>query len=149
MSAQAKQQVVALIEPLLAAEGFELADMALSLYRTKTLLRLFVYASGGGPSLDQCAYLSRRVGEVVDATDLFPRGYTLEVSSPGLDRPLTTARDFKYRTGEEVVMDFVDQSRPRLAGRIVGIDGDQVRLATEESEILIPLAAISRARIVF
>lgn len=149
MSTQAKQQVVALVEPLLAAEGFELADMALSLYRTKTLLRLFVYAQGGGPTLDQCAFLSRRIGEVVDAADLFPRGYTLEVSSPGLDRPLTTARDFKYRTDEEVAVDFVDQSRPRLVGRIVGIDGDLVRLATAESEMLIPLAEISRARIVF
>lgn len=144
-----KQRVTDLISGPLAAEGYELADMALSRYHTSVLLRLFVYAKGGGPTLEECARLSNVVGTVIDGTDLFENGYTLEVSSPGLERPLTTARDFTYRAGETVRIEFVDHKRKKQTAGIVGVTEDRVEFRDENGSFSIPLEEIERARIVF
>ena len=144
-----KQQVTDLISGPLAAEGYELADMALSRYHTSVLLRLFVYAKGGGPTLEECARLSNVIGTVIDGTDLFESGYTLEVSSPGLERPLTTARDFTYRAGETVRIEFVDHKRKKQTAEIVGVTEDRVEFRDENGSFSIPLEEIERARIVF
>jgi ribosome maturation factor RimP len=144
-----KQRVTDLISGPLVAEGYELADMALSRYHTSVLLRLFVYAKGGGPTLEECARLSNVVGTVIDGTDLFESGYTLEVSSPGLERPLTTARDFTYRAGETVRIEFVDHKRKKQTAEIVGVTEDRVEFRDENGSFSIPLEEIERARIVF
>ena len=144
-----KQRVTELISGPLAAEGYELADMALSRYHTSVLVRLYVYAKGGGPTLEQCAQLSDVVGTVIDGTDLFENGYTLEVSSPGLERPLTTARDFAYRAGETVRIEFVDHKRKKQTAAIVGVTEDRVEFRDENGSFSIPLVEIERARIVF
>jgi ribosome maturation factor RimP len=143
-----KQRVTDLISGPLASEGYELADIALSRYHTSVLLRLFVYAKGGGPTLAQCAHLSNVVGSVIDGTDLFENGYTLEVSSPGLERPLTTARDFTYRAGETVRIEFVDHKRKKQTAEIVGVTEDRVEFRDENGSFSIPLSEIERARIV-
>ena len=144
-----KQQVVSLVEPVLAAEGCELADMALSRYRTAVTLRLFVYAQNGGPTLAQCSHLSNVVGGVIDGTDLFEKGYTLEVSSPGLDRPLTTARDFRHRVGETVKVEFVDRKRRKATAEIVAVTDNQVEFRDESGSYSVPIEDIERAQIVF
>ncbi|PWB75972.1 hypothetical protein C3F09_01555 [candidate division GN15 bacterium] len=144
-----KQQVMDLVTAPLTAEGYELADMALSRYHTNVLLRLYVYAKGGGPTLEQCAHLSRVIGDVIDGTDLFEQGYTLEVSSPGLERPLTTARDYTYRIGETVRIEFVDRKRKKQTAEILGVTEDRVEFRDENGSFSIPLSEIERARIVF
>lgn len=144
-----KQRVTDLISGPLNAEGYELADMALSRYHTSVLLRLYVYAKDGGPTLEQCAHVSNVVGTVIDGTDLFENGYTLEVSSPGLERPLTTARDFTYRAGETVRIEFVDQKRKKQTAEIVGVTDDRVEFRDENGSFSVPLVEIERARIVF
>jgi ribosome maturation factor RimP len=105
-----KEKVIALIERPVRSEGYELADVLLARYRNRTTLRVFVY-SKAGVTIDGCARLSRLIGDMIDGTDLFTAGYTLEVSSPGLDRPLSTARDFEYRVGENVRIQFTDAAR--------------------------------------
>src|SRR5210317_1087543 len=107
MTGKLKDQIIELIERPLAEEGAELADITLSQYKSSATLRLFVY-SEVGTSLDECARLSRLVGDLIDGTDLLESGYTLEVSSPGLDRPLKTARDFRFRIGEKVRLEFAE-----------------------------------------
>jgi len=144
-----KQQVIELVTGPLAAEGYELADMALSRYHTSVMLRLYVYAKGGGPTLEQCAQLSHVIGDVIDGTELFEKGYTLEVSSPGLERPLTTARDYKYRVGETVRIEFVDRKRKKQTAEILGVTEDRVEFRDENGSFSIPLLEIERARIVF
>ncbi len=144
-----KQQVMELVTRPLTAEGFELADMALSRYHTSVLLRLYVYAKGGGPTLEQCAHLSRVIGDVIDGTDLFEQGYTLEVSSPGLERPLTTGRDYAYRVGETVRIEFVDRKKKKQTAEILGVAEDRVEFRDENGSFSIPLSEIERARIVF
>ena len=148
MASDLKQRVLDLIEPRLATEGCEIADMALSLYRTSVTLRVFVYCEQG-PTLEQCSHLSRVIGEVIDGTDLFERGYTLEVSSPGLDRPLTTGRDFRFRIGETVKIGFVDPKRKAVTAEIISTTGDAVVFRDATGEFTLPLAEIDKAKIVF
>jgi ribosome maturation factor RimP len=143
-----KDKVIGLIQGPLEAEGFEIADMALSRYRTEVTLRVFVYGTKG-PDLATCARLSHLIGEVIDGTDLFENGYALEVSSPGLDRPLTTPRDFKYRVGETVRIEFTDPKRKKQTATIIAVTGDSVEFKDDTDSFTVPLAEIGRAKIVF
>jgi len=145
---EVKQTVSNLVEQPLHAEGYELADVVVSRYKTATTIRLFVYGADG-VTIEACARLSKMVGEVIDGTELFPNGYTLEVSSPGLDRPLSTLRDYKYRVGETVRIDFVDQARKRLTAEIVSVGDDRVEFRVNDEVIGIDLAEIKQAKIVF
>ncbi len=145
---EVKQTVSELVEQPLQAEGYELADVVVSRYKTATTIRLFVYGQNG-VSIGECARLSKLVGELIDGTELFEHGYTLEVSSPGLDRPLLTLRDYKYRVGETVRIDFVDQTRKRLTAEIVSVGDDRVEFRVNDEVFGISLAEIKQAKIVF
>ncbi|MEW6050987.1 MAG: hypothetical protein AB1644_08010 [Candidatus Zixiibacteriota bacterium] len=149
MADQDKDRVIQLIQAPLEAEGCELADIALSRYRTSVTLRVFVY-SAQGPTLEQCTRLSRAIGDVIDGTELFGKGYTLEVSSPGLDRPLQSARDFKYRIGETVRVLFADPKRKHVTAQIVAAADDQVEFRDDlGGTFSVPLVDIAKAKIVF
>ncbi len=148
MTDKSKDRIIELIEKPLLEEGAELAGVALSRYKSSTTLRLFVY-SERSVSVDECSRLSRLVGDLIDGTDLLSSGYTLEVSSPGLDRPLTTARDFKFRVGETVRLEFVDKGRKKLTAEIVAATDEQIELKNESGLISFGLAEIKQAKIVF
>ena len=148
MADDEKELFTRLVEKVLHDEGLELADIVLSRYKSSTTARLFVYAVGG-LTLEQCSHLSRVIGDAVEGTELFERGYTLEVSSPGLDRPLTTARDFRYRIGEMVRVEFVDPKRKKIVGELVGVNGEAVEISVNETRIELALSEIDKARIVF
>ncbi len=143
-----KNEIFALIERPLAAEGAEVAEIKLSRYKHNSTLRIFVYSEHGA-SLAECARLSRLIGDLIDGTDWFQNGYTLEVSSPGLDRPLVTARDFKFRTGETVRIEFVDSKRKKLTAEIVSAGDTDVAFQHDSEVVRIPLKEIKRAKIVF
>ncbi|MEW6412837.1 MAG: ribosome maturation factor RimP [Candidatus Zixiibacteriota bacterium] len=148
MPDELKDKIVALIEQPLLDEGCELADVALSRYKNKATLRLFVY-SAGGVNIDECARLSRILGDIIDGTDYFKSGYTLEVSSPGLDRPLKTAKDFRYRVGEKVTIEFVDRKKKKLTAEIKGASDEEVQFDGEAGEFSVKLAEIEKAKIIF
>jgi ribosome maturation factor RimP len=148
MIEELKQRVLELVEPSLAAEGYEVADIVLSRYKNKVTLKLFVYSSNP-VTIDECARLSRLVGDLIDGTDLFDAGYTLEISSPGLDRPLTTFRDFKYRVGETVKLLFVDRQRKQVTAEIVSAADDAVEFRNDDGSFTIPLSEIERAKILY
>ena len=137
-----------MIQSTLAREEAELADLVVSRYKKNVMLRVFVYAEGG-VSLERCAHLSRVVGDVIDGTDLFENGYTLEVSSPGLDRPLISLQDFKYRIGEEVRIEFTDRSRKKVTAEIVATRDDVVVFRNTDGEFQAEFDEIETAKIVF
>lgn len=143
-----KAQILGYIERPLAEEGYEIAELVLSQYRHKFTLRLYLY-SKGGVKLDECARLSRLVGDHLDGTSLFADGYTLEISSPGLDRPLTTDKDFAYRIGEEVRIEFVDRKRKKETGRIVAVEGSRLTLNNGKDDFDVDFADITQAKIIF
>lgn len=164
-----KRALTDALDAALQALDFELADVVLSQYKHNFTVRVFVYGAGG-VTIDDCAKLSHSLGDVIDGLDLFADGYALEVSSPGLDRPLTTARDFKYRLGETIKVVFVEKSRRSLVGEIVEARDTQVVLvpgkpgkskkksaaesadeasADKSDRVVLDLADIEQASIVF
>ena len=148
MSEKTKKKVLDVIAQPLADEGCVIVDLALSQYKQAVLLRLFVY-SKHGTSLDECGRISRLVGNLIDGTDLFASGYTLEVSSPGLDRPLTTAQDFKFRVGETIRIQTALAGKKKMTAEIVAATDTEVELRNDEGTFSVPFSEIEQAKIVF
>ncbi len=97
MQSAYKEQIRDLVEPVVAGEGMELVMVECLKMQSRWLVRLYIDKEGG-VTLDDCATVSNQVGDILDVHDVPPGAYTLEVSSPGLDRPLERDRDFlKYR----------------------------------------------------
>jgi ribosome maturation factor RimP len=103
-------------------------------------------------SVEDCARLSRAISEVLDAADPISGEYVLEVSSPGVDRPLTRLADFQAYEGYEarLELDRLAEGRKRFKGVLAGVDGDQVAidLEGEDETALIPFAWIADAKLV-
>ena len=97
----------------------------------------------------RCAQLSHVIGNALDAAELFEGGYTLEVSSPGLDRPLQKAVDFKYRLGETVSIKFVQSKRPSTKAKIVAVAEDDIVFENESGPFTESVKNIERAKIVY
>jgi ribosome maturation factor RimP len=146
MVERTKQKVTDLIEAPLTEVGCDLVEVVLSRFQNNWTLRLFVYA-GESTTIAECAKVSRLVGELIDSSDLLEEGYTLEVSSPGLDRPLKTVRDFAYRTGENVRIDFVDSKRRHTTGKILGATDTTVEFEGGDGPFSVPLDEIASAKI--
>jgi len=143
-----KQQIINLVEKPLQQEGCELVDVVLSRYRNNWTLSLFIF-SDRGTTIDECARISRLVSDIIGGTTLFESGYTLEVSSPGLDRPLKTARDFKHRVGETVRIEFTDPHRQQGTAEIVSTTDSKVLFKDATGVFTVGLAEMERAIIVF
>ena len=148
MAKDDKSRVIELVEKPLADRGYEIADIVISRYKARATLRLFVY-SETPVTIGECASLSHLIGDLIDGTDLFKSGYTLEVSTPGLDRPLTTLKDFRYRTGETVRIEFADDDRKKKTAEIVNVSGDKVEFRNDSGQFALEMAEIKRAKIQF
>ena len=102
--------------------------------------------------VEDCALVSRTVSAILDVEDPIVEAYRLEVSSPGIERPLTRAEDFRRFAGRPVKLELAElmDGRRRFAGEIKGLesDGERVAILTEAEEISIPVAAIAKARLV-
>ncbi len=105
---------------------------------------------GAGMVVKDCVVLSRAIEAILDVEDPIVEAYELEVSSPGIDRPLTRPADFESFAGFEAkietAMPFV--GRRRWTGRLLGLEGETVRIATNEGEVALPCAAIAKAKLV-
>jgi ribosome maturation factor RimP len=112
------------------------------------LLRLYI-DSPNGISLDDCERVSRAVSETLDAADPIPSHYTLEVSSPGLDRVLRTREHFERFAGERVRLEMMQpiEGRKRFAGRLLGVGESDITLELESGRISLPIEDIHRARL--
>lgn len=127
MSANTKQSasVAATLAPVIEAAGLELVDVCVRPEGGRLVVRLLVDRPGG-ITLSECASLSREAGPHLDVADLFPGAYALEVSSPGIQRPLKSARDFERFRGERVLVrtrELVD-GRKTFRGENLGITAD-------------------------
>jgi ribosome maturation factor RimP len=92
-----REKMVALLEPVIESEGLELVELECLRGKNRWVVRIYI-DKDGGVTVDDCAEISSQVGDLLTVHDIPPDPYTLEVSSPGLDRPLTRERDFiKYR----------------------------------------------------
>jgi len=142
-----KERLIELLEPPLAALGFELADLDAHLGR-RGLLRIFIDRVGG-VTLDDCERVSEQLGAWLDVEDPLPSSYVLEVSSPGFDRRLRTLEHFARFVGEAVKVELRDarDGRRRLTGRLKGTAGAEVLIEVEGEMWRVPLNDIAMARL--
>jgi len=138
-----------MLEPGVQALGFELVDVEYAAVNGRNVLRVYI-DNPAGITVDDCARVSRQVSAVLDVEDPIPEGYTLEVSSPGLDRPLVKRADFVRFAGQEVKVRMRDavSARRNFKGTLVGVEGDAIVVTVDQERFSLPIARIERARLV-
>lgn len=146
------RQLLEIIEPIAETLGLDIVRVRLMGGQTRRLQVMAERPSDHDINIDECTRLSRAISEVLDAADPIAGEYTLEVSSPGIDRPLTRLEDFQTFEGLEarVELDRLVENRKRFKGVLAGIDGDNVciDLEGEDETALLPFAWISEAKLV-
>ncbi len=116
-------QIEEVIRPVLRDHGVELVDVEWRGHGPRGVLRLFI-DKPGGVGISDCEQVSRELGDVLDVADLIPERYDLEVSSPGLDRPLRKEREYRWAIGKRVRLTLVGGDDVR--GRLTEVDGDRL-----------------------
>ena len=142
-------EVEALIAPALQAMGYDIVRVLLSGGERLRLQIMAERRSDGGMNVDDCAEVSRAVAAILDVEDPIDAAYTLEVSSPGIDRPLTRLADFDRFAGFDGRVEMVHpvEGRRRFSGRLCGTRGEAVVLACEEGEVTLPFADMQKAKL--
>jgi ribosome maturation factor RimP len=137
-----------LIEPVLDSMGFDLLMAELTGGR-RPILRLYIDAPGGVVLAD-CESVSRQVSALLDVEDPIEGDYTLEVSSPGLDRPLVTAAHFEAARGKNVriKMNHAQAGRRRFSGRLLTVESDGVEVECDGEVYALPFSEMNRANLV-
>jgi len=157
MSTDLLATVEALIMPILTDFGFELVDLELKREGRDWFLRLFI-DKPGGITLDDCVEVSREVSAILEVEDPIESTYRLEVSSPGLDRPLKKPADFERFAGQQVKLktrtlidpDERGHRRKTFVGELLGCDGTLVRLRQTDrrgGDIALALTEIDKAHL--
>ena len=145
-----RHQIERILAPSVEALGYEIVRVQLSGGRTPTLQVMAERTDGVPMTVDDCAAISRTVSAVLDVDDPLAGSYTLEVSSPGIDRPLVRPKDFERYAGFEVKAETSTSidGRRRFRGRLLGIEGAVVRIALPEGTVALPYDAIHKAHLV-
>lgn len=139
-----------MLAAVVEAMGYELAGVEFHAHRDNALLRVYI-DSENGIGLDDCQRVSHQLSGVLEVEDPIAGRYTLEVSSPGLDRPLFEAAHFNRFAGSEVRVQLREllDGRRKLVGRLLGMrDDDVVIVDSEGREWRVPLERIEKARLV-
>ncbi len=138
-----------LLQPLIEDLGYEFVGIDHSSNPKNAVLRVYIDHEGG-IDLDDCSVVSREVAAILDVEDLISGHYNLEISSPGLDRPLFTPQQFDQFTGEEVKVTLFapEDGRRRFNGRITGVQEERIELDLGDAQIALNFANIAKARLV-
>lgn len=152
MSGESKIEsaVRALLNPVIEGEGYELVEVAYKKEGKDWFLRLFIDHENG-IGLDDCQKISRAVDGVLDEADLVPHSYLLEVSSPGLERPLKKITDYQRFSGQkaEIKLFQPEAGSRRIVGIIQGVNDGQIMIETESGQRQVPFEQIASAHLVF
>lgn len=139
-----ERRIEEVVEPVLRDHGLVLVDLDWRDHRPRGVLRLFV-DKPGGVSIDDCQRASREVGDVLDAADLIPGAYDLEVSSPGLDRQLRKERELRWAVGKRVRCWVAGGEA--TTGTLVGVEPDLLRLEHEGGTVTLERARVTKIRL--
>lgn len=147
--AQAPERLQAVIEPAVTALGYELVGIEFLSQGRHSLLRIYI-DNAPGITLEDCEKVSRQVSAVLDVEDPIQGHYTLEVSSPGLERPLFRPEHYERFAGNEVQLRLKVpvEGRRKFKGRLLGLRDGDVVIATEAGELSFAFADIERAQLV-
>ena len=148
--AQIHRQVEEVAESLVVSEGMELVDLEYRREGPRWMLRLFIDKEGG-VTVDDCARISRELGDLLDAKDVIPQAYILEVSSPGLNRRIRKKEDFSRFAGQKIQLWLVSpkDGRKKIVGDLVGVEGEEVVVNHTEGRISVALKDIAKANLIY
>jgi len=140
-----------LLLPILEEGGFELVDIEFVREPVGWVLRIYADRPSGGITISDCQWISERIGTILDVEDLIPHSYNLEVSSPGLDRPLKTKRDFERHVGIVVkvkTLEPMDNQR-NFKGEVISTteNGVVIHDISRNAQVEIPYENIKSARV--
>jgi len=140
-----RESLLKILEPAVAALNYELVELEFH----GGVLRIYIDRPEG-VTLDDCQKVSQQLSAVLDVEDPIPGAYTLEVSSPGLDRPLRKPADFRRRTGQRVRIELLLplNGRRRFTGTLRGVETDEVLIEVDATLVRLPFAQIGKARLV-
>jgi ribosome maturation factor RimP len=143
-------KIEAMIAPSLEAMGFRVVRVAVTGGRRATLQIMAERTDDRAMRVEDCTEISRTVSALLDVADPIAGAYLLEVSSPGIDRPLVRREDFARFAGFEAKVELsapVD-GRKRFRGRLLGVEGDDVRLLVDALPVALPITTVTRAKLV-
>jgi ribosome maturation factor RimP len=141
-----------LVSPVVQAQGYRLVRLRLMGAKRKTL-QILAERPDGQMDVEDCAKLSRAISEVLEAADPISEEYVLEVSSPGIDRPLTAAEDYVRFAGHDARVELMHgvDGRRRFKGLLVGMEGNDVVMdvtdANENRRVRFPVSDVSEAKL--
>ncbi len=138
-----------IIQPVIEGMGFELVRVRLMGSKYSTV-QIMVERPDGGIEVDECAEISNEISALLDIEDPIGENYTLEVSSPGIDRPLTRLKDFATWEGYEAKIETIEliDGRRRFKGKLAGVTDDEVLVNIEEGTIGLKFSWLSDAKLI-
>ncbi|HIS41106.1 MAG TPA: ribosome maturation factor RimP [Candidatus Aphodovivens avistercoris] len=148
MLSNKEKQLLGALEPRAAQEGVEIVTIEVVGSKKSPTIRVYI-DTDGGVSFDELSVAQAWINELMDELDPFPGAYTLEVSSPGIDRPLRTPEHFQRFAGQTAVVKTngpID-GRSSFTGAIAGADGEAVRLEVDGEQVSLPFSSIKRAHL--
>jgi ribosome maturation factor RimP len=144
------QVIERIITPTVEGMGYELVRLTVSGGQRKTLQVMAEPKNGRNMSLEDCSHLSRAISAVLDVEDPIDGAYSLEVSSPGIDRPLVRPKDYDRFAGFEAKLETrapID-GRKRFKGKLLGLEAQNVKIEVEGAPLALPFEEIEKAKLV-
>lgn len=144
-----QDELTRLLRSPIEALGFEFVGLEYLSNPKNRLVRVYIDRDPDGISVDDCAEVSREVSAVLDVEDPVSGQYSLEVSSPGVERPLFVAEHYRQFAGERAVIHLFGpiNGRRKLTGSLIGFDSDQVAIEVDGTRFDVPLDSIRRANL--
>ena len=141
--------MIRLLQPLVEELGFEFVGLEHSSNPKNSVIRVYI-DQPDGIDLDDCTRVSREVASLLDVEDPISGHYTLEVSSPGLDRPLFTLQQYDQFKGAEIKVTLFapEEGRRRFRGKIMAVQDERIQLDLGDAEVALNIANIAKARLV-
>ncbi len=148
--AVADSRIRQLLQPVVEALGCELWGVDLQTGAKTKLLRIYIDKDDDLVGIEDCERVSRQASSILDVEDAINGEYILEVSSPGMDRPLYEIGQYEKYVGEDISLRlrFPYEGRRNFKGRLTGVDGDEIILVVTDHEYLFPVEGIEKANVV-
>lgn len=142
------KRVEEILTPVLANLGYDLIERELVTEGGRLTLRLYIDKEGG-VTIDDCATASHSVEDILEVEEVVPAGYNLEVSSPGINRPLRRRQDFEKYCGSRIKLKTAEQieGRGNYRGTLERVEGDEIVMEVDGQHYRVPLDAVSKARL--
>ncbi|MCI9129017.1 MAG: ribosome maturation factor RimP [Eggerthellaceae bacterium] len=144
-----EQSLLDALEPRATEHGLEIVTIEVTGASRSPVIRVYIDVEGG-ISFNELTDAQSWMGEMLDEIDPFPGAYVLEVSSPGIDRPLRTLDHFRAHVGEDVRLKMLTSidGRKSFKGKLASVDGDDIVIETEAGSVTLPHHEISKANVI-